>query len=55
MGPAEVPDPLRAGNHEYNDSDAAGYFDYFNGAGRQSGPAGDRSGGYYSFDVGPGT
>jgi acid phosphatase type 7 len=40
------------GNHEYRITDAAGYFDYFNGAGNQSGPAGDRSGGYYSFEVG---
>jgi hypothetical protein len=40
------------GNHEYSDPGAAGYFDYFNGAGRQTGPAGDRSAGYYSFDIG---
>ena len=41
------------GNHEYAESSsAAGYFDYFNGVGNQTGPAGDRSGGYYSFDVG---
>jgi acid phosphatase type 7 len=49
------------GNHEYEvtggtDCDttgqATGYFDYFNGAGNQTGPAGDRSKGYYSFDVG---
>ncbi|MEV6963824.1 metallophosphoesterase [Hamadaea sp. NPDC051192] len=40
------------GNHEYNTSGAAGYFDYFNGAGNQTGRAGDRSKGYYSFDVG---
>jgi calcineurin-like phosphoesterase family protein len=39
------------GNHEYSDPGAAGYFDYFNGPGRQSGPVGDRSGGYYSFDI----
>ena len=31
---------------------AAGYFDYFNGAGALSGPAGDRGRGYYSFDLG---
>jgi len=38
------------GNHEYS-SGAAGYFDYFNGVGNLTGPAGDRSQGYYSFDV----
>jgi hypothetical protein len=40
------------GNHDYNTTGASGYFDYFNGPGNQSGPAGDRSRGYYSFDVG---
>lgn len=40
------------GNHEYLASGASYYFDYFNGAGAQTGPAGDRSKGYYSFDVG---
>jgi Tol biopolymer transport system component len=40
------------GNHEYAVPNAAGYFDYFNGPGLQDGPAGDRSRGYYSFDVG---
>jgi hypothetical protein len=40
------------GNHEYGTGGARGYFDYFNGVGRQSGPAGDRDTGYYSFDVG---
>lgn len=40
------------GNHEYTTSTASGYFDYFNGVGNQIGPAGDRSKGYYSFDVG---
>lgn len=40
------------GNHDYNTSGASGYFDYFNGAGNQTGPAGDRSKGYYSYDVG---
>lgn len=40
------------GNHEYvGDPAATGYFDYFNGIGNQTGPAGDRSLGYYSFDV----
>jgi calcineurin-like phosphoesterase family protein len=41
-----------AGNHEYKTSGAAGYFDYFNGAGVATGPAGDRGKGYYSFNVG---
>ncbi len=40
------------GNHEYGDPGAAGYFDYFNGPGRQSGPAGNRGQGFYSFDIG---
>ena len=40
------------GNHEYLTTGAAGYFDYFNGVGSFSGPAGDRDKGYYSFDVG---
>lgn len=40
------------GNHDYNTAGAAGYFDYFNGVGVQTGPAGDRSKGYYSYDVG---
>jgi acid phosphatase type 7 len=37
------------GNHEYNGD---GYFDYFNGVGNQTGIAGDRSEGYYSYDIG---
>lgn len=40
------------GNHEYFTPGAAGYFDYFNGAGNDSGTAGHRARGYYSFDVG---
>jgi Ca2+-binding RTX toxin-like protein len=40
------------GNHEYGTSNARGYFDYFNGLGRQRGPAGDRDKGYYSFNLG---
>ena len=40
------------GNHEYRDQGAAGYFDYFNGAGVQTGPAGQRGQGWYSFDLG---
>jgi hypothetical protein len=38
------------GNHE--PGSATGYFDYFNGAGNSTGPAGQRGKGYYSFDVG---
>jgi hypothetical protein len=41
-----------AGNHEYLTSGAQGYFDYFNGVGQLTGPAGDRGKGYYSFNVG---
>jgi acid phosphatase type 7 len=44
-----------AGNHEYAPNgppQARGYYDYFNGAGVSSGPAGERGSGYYSFDVG---
>jgi len=40
------------GNHEYNTAGAAGYFDYFDGVGNSSGPAGNRSAGYYSWDIG---
>ena len=40
------------GNHEYGTPGAAGYFDYFDGAGRPPGVAGGRDRGYYSFDVG---
>ena len=35
-----------AGNHEYHDDDAEGYFNYFGAA------AGDPDKGYYSFDIG---
>jgi hemolysin type calcium-binding protein/calcineurin-like phosphoesterase family protein len=38
------------GNHE--PGSATGYFDYFNGKGARSGPAGERGKGYYSFNVG---
>jgi acid phosphatase type 7 len=37
------------GNHE---GGGTGYFDYFNGVGVSSGPAGQRGKGYYSFNVG---
>ncbi len=40
------------GNHEYLATNAIYYFDYFNGVGNQTGQAGDRTKGYYSFDVG---
>ena len=40
------------GNHEYFTPDASGYFDYFNGPGAATGPAGDRDKGYYSYRVG---
>ena len=40
------------GNHEYFTPRAVGYFDYFNGAGVDSGRAGSRSRGYYSFNLG---
>ncbi|HVL25665.1 MAG TPA: discoidin domain-containing protein [Thermomicrobiales bacterium] len=41
------------GNHEYAvSSGGKGYFDYFNGVGVASGRAGDRTKGYYSFNVG---
>jgi 3',5'-cyclic AMP phosphodiesterase CpdA len=38
------------GNHEYQDEEARGYFDYFNGFRTYTGVAGDRDKGYYSFD-----
>ena len=40
------------GNHEYGTPGASDTFDYFNGIGMFSGPAGDRDKGYYSFDLG---
>lgn len=40
------------GNHEYLTAGASGYFDYFNGPGVATGPAGTRGQGYYSFDIG---
>jgi hypothetical protein len=40
------------GNHEYYTSGASGYYDYFDGVGRSTGPAGDRTKGYYSYNVG---
>lgn len=42
-----------SGNHEYDATPTAeGYFNYFNGPGNFTGPAGDRGKGYYSFDYG---
>jgi calcineurin-like phosphoesterase family protein len=42
-----------AGNHDYSGTSMArGYYDYFNGVGVFSGPAGDRDKGYFSFDIG---
>jgi hypothetical protein len=43
-----------AGNHEYTDpaGGAQGYFDYFNGAGQATGPAGTRGEGWYDFTLG---
>jgi 3',5'-cyclic AMP phosphodiesterase CpdA len=41
------------GNHEYQDDfTAQGYFDFFNGAGSVTGPAGERGKGYYSYNFG---
>jgi hypothetical protein len=40
------------GNHDYHTAGASGYYDYFNGVGNQTGRAGDRDKGYYSFDIG---
>src|SRR6266498_5603908 len=42
------------GNHDYGNGSNTGdgYFDYFNGVGNFTGPAGDRDKGYYSYDVG---
>lgn len=40
------------GNHEYHTIGASGYFDYWNGTGNDTGRAGRRGEGYYSWDVG---
>ena len=40
------------GNHEYQTAGASGYFDFYNGIGVQTGRAGTRGQGYYSFNVG---
>jgi hypothetical protein len=49
------------GNHEYDTGSgcdpstttpAKGYFDYFNGVGNPTGPAGDRAKGYYAYQAG---
>jgi hypothetical protein len=39
------------GNHEYADGTAAGYFDFFDGAGNADGSAGARGQGYYSWNL----
>ena len=55
-GRASIKDRTRpvVGNHDYGNgsSNGSGYFDYFNGAGNQTGAAGDRALGYYSYDIG---
>ncbi|HEY7077443.1 MAG TPA: metallophosphoesterase [Solirubrobacteraceae bacterium] len=40
------------GNHEVRTPGASGYYDYYDGIGRQDGPAGPRGVGYYSLDIG---
>jgi acid phosphatase type 7 len=50
-GPVKLITRPAIGNHEYEDPGATGYFDYFNGVGNATGPAGDRSLGYYSYDI----
>ena len=45
------------GNHDFGNGATPGatpYFDYFNGVGNQTGPAGDRALGYYSYNIGTG-
>ncbi|MGD9795053.1 MAG: LamG-like jellyroll fold domain-containing protein, partial [Acidimicrobiia bacterium] len=45
------------GNHDYGNGTTPGatpYFDYFNGVGNQTGPAGERGLGYYSYNIGSG-
>ena len=43
-----------SGNHDFGNgsNNGDGYFDYFNGVGVNDGPAGPRSTGIYSYDVG---
>lgn len=40
------------GTHDYYTQGAKGYFDYFNGVGQDTGRAGKRGEGFYSFDIG---
>jgi hypothetical protein len=40
------------GNHEYGTAGATGYFDYFNGPGNATGPAGERGKGWYGVSLG---
>ncbi len=52
-GPFKAITRPASGNHEYQSGNAgAGYFDYFNGSGQVTGPAGPRGLGYYSYDLG---
>jgi hypothetical protein len=51
-GPAKAITHPVPGNLDYKTPGAAGYFDYFNGPGATTGPAGNRDQGYYSFDLG---
>ena len=51
-GPAKTITRPVLGTREYLTAEAAGYFDYFNGVGVDTGPAGQRGLGYYSFDLG---
>jgi hypothetical protein len=51
VGSVQVEFGSCSGNHEYKTPEAAGYFDYFDGVGALTGPAGDRDEGYYSYDV----
>ena len=52
LGAAKAITYPTVGNHEYLTPSAAGYFDYFDGVGAAGGRAGDRSTGYYSYDIG---
>jgi hypothetical protein len=51
-GPAKPITHPVPGTRDYATPQAAGYFDYFNGAGANAGAAGLRGLGYYSFDLG---
>jgi hypothetical protein len=51
-GLKELIRPVLGDAEDETDATARGYFDYFNGAGQNDGPAGPRGKGYYSFDLG---